>query len=74
LRPSWLVPYHPDMNKKLYNSLKRGLEESIAIQRGELAAGRIITISHRDKKSTTAPATPSTYKVKQKISLRPPRS
>ena len=39
------------MDKTLFESLKQGLKEAIAIQRGELAPGRITKISSPDAKS-----------------------
>lgn len=42
------------MDKTLFESLKQGLKEAVAIKRGELAPGRITEISSPDAKSVRA--------------------
>jgi len=49
------ISYYPKMNKKLYNSLKQGLQEAIAMSRGELAAGRIWQVPTSKPKTTPQP-------------------
>lgn len=39
------------MDKTLFESLKQGLKEAVAIRRGELAPGRVTEISPPDAKS-----------------------
>ena len=42
------------MDETLFESLKQGLKEAIAIRRGELAPGRVMKISSPDAKSVRA--------------------
>ena len=42
------------MDKTLFESLKEGLKEAVAIRRGELVPGRMIEISPPDAKSVRA--------------------
>jgi hypothetical protein len=39
------------MHKTLFESLKQGLKEAVAIRRGELASGQVTEISAPDAKS-----------------------
>ena len=42
------------MDKALFESLKQGLKEAVAIRRGEIAPGRVTEISSPDVKSVRA--------------------